>query len=53
MLDLGRKLVQITWELCDEFFSDPHAAEYAEELAKLFHLVWTLQDVELVNMGFS
>lgn len=50
MLDLRSKLVKVARELHDKFLCDPQAAEHTEELAELFHLAWTLKDVELVNV---
>ena len=40
-------------EVPDELFCDPEAAEDAEELAQLLHLVHALQNVELIDMHLS
>ena len=53
MLNLGRQLVKVALEVPDELFCDPEAAEDAEELAQLLHLVHALQNVELIDMHLS
>lgn len=48
--DLRRELLKIAWKLPYEFFCDPHAAENAEELPELFHLIRPLKNVKLVDV---
>ena len=50
MRDLRRKLLKIAWKLPYEFLCDPHAAEDAEELPELFHLIRPLKNVKLVDV---
>jgi len=37
----------------NEVFRNPETRQYSEELSKLLLLVWTLEDVELRNVGLS
>ena len=50
MLDLRSQLVKVAWELAMEFLCAPQTAEHAEKLPQLFHLIWSLENIELINV---